>query len=152
MENESTAIVLRLIDAFERLSRAEWRKKLMLGIKGSEVRVLLCIDSLSHEDNTLITVSEISKRLMITSPSVTEFVKSLSIGGYVERCVDSKDKRVIDIMLTDRGQKLVQNIKNHLNLLFSDMLERLGQEKSHMLVELLDEVILYLHEADIKTD
>ena len=116
------------------------------------MRVLLCIDSLSYESHNPITVSEISKRLSVTSPSVTEFIKSLSSQGYVERCVDSKDKRVIDIELTDKGKKMVLKIKNYFTLLFSGLIEKLGQEQSNMLIELLDQVNNYLNEVNIEID
>jgi DNA-binding MarR family transcriptional regulator len=143
---------MKLLDAFEQLSRSEWRKKPMLGIKGSEVRVLLCIDRLNHESHPLITVSEISRRLSVTSPSVTEFIKNLSSKGYVVRCVDSNDKRVVDIKLTDKGEKIVQKINNYFTALFSGLIERLGQEQSNILIELLDQVNEYLNEVDIEID
>ena len=76
MHNQSNIDIKKFIDTFENLSRIERHHQTIIGIKKSEVRVLLCIEFL-QEKNCAVTISEISKSLSITRPSTTEFVKNL---------------------------------------------------------------------------
>ncbi len=113
----------RFVETFEKLIRAERHKMSLFGLKQGEVRVLLCIEQLSRESKH-IRVSEISKKMFVTSPTVTELIKSLSTNGYIERCVDSEDKRVSDIKLTAKGEKMVQKLTTYFNSLFSGLIKK----------------------------
>mgnify|MGYP000156244411 CR=1 FL=1 len=149
MQKQSNNTVNRFVDTFENLARTERKIQPALGIKNSAVRVLLCIGSLSHDKQQVINVSQISNKLQVTSPTVTELIKNLSSKGYIERCTDAKDKRVVDIKLTSKGEKFVQKVLSYYDTLFSGLIERLGEEQSEKLVELLDQVCLYLNETTI---
>lgn len=152
MPKKSNANIERFIETFERLGRAEQGKRLFLGLKNSEVRILLCIGRLSSENKDIINVSEISKRMYLTSPTVTELIKGLNRMGYVERLADPKDKRVYEIKLTDKGEKIVQKVTNYFNTLYSGLIEKLGEEQSKTFLDLLDQVCQYLDETSIEID
>lgn len=144
--------VQRLTGTFERLAKTEWRKQPVLGVRSSETRVLLCIKNLSMEANAAITVSEISKRMQVTSPTVTQIIKHLNKNGYVERAVDLKDKRSVDITLTEKGEKIVRKASDYLNVLFSGLIKKLGDDQCSNLIFLLDQVCDYLNETHIEID
>lgn len=148
-DEESKIDIQKLIEIFERLSKAEWRRHPFFKGKSSEIRTLLCIKNIASE-NKVVTVSEISKKMSVTSPTVTQIVKNLNEHGYIERTVDPKDKRYVDITLTSKGEEVVQKVREYLNLLFSGLIEKLGEEKSIMLVELLEQVCEYLDETSIE--
>ena len=150
MNSQPNNEIKRLIDVFESLSRAERKKQPLLGLKQSEMRVLLCIKDISYNTNCITSISEISKRLFVTSPTVTELVKSLSSNGYIERCTDSKDKRVVDIKLTDKGEKIVEKGSSYFVTLFTGLVDKLGEEKSDILLDLLEQVCEYLNEVNIE--
>lgn len=146
MNKQSNIDIRKFIDTFEALARTERHNQNIMGIKKSEARVLLCIEFLSKEKECKVNISEISKNLSITSPSTTEFVKNLTNKGYIERHVNQNDKRVIEITLTNEGEKIVQDLKKYFNTLFSGIIERLGIEQSNLLIELLDKVNIYFNE------
>ena len=146
MNNQSDLDIKRFIDIFENLSRLERHNQTILGVKKSEARVLLCVEFLHKEKNCKVNISEISKNLSITPPSTTEFVKNLINKGYLEKHIDQNDKRFIEITLTDKGEKIVQELKEYFNSLFSGIIERLGYEKSELLLELLDTINIYFNE------
>lgn len=150
--NGSSIDIQRLTETFERLAKTEWRKQPVLGVRSSETRVLLCIKNLSMEENVAITVSEISKRMQITSPTVTQLIKHLNENGYVERAVDLKDKRSVDITLTEKGEKIAQKASDYLNTLFSGLIKKLGDEQCSQLIFLLDQVCDYLNETHVEID
>lgn len=146
MNKQSDLDIKRFIDIFENLSRLERHNQTILGVKKSEARVLLCVEFLHKEKNCKVNISEISKNLSITPPSTTEFVKNLIKKGYLEKHIDQNDKRFIEITLTDKGEKIVQELKEYFNGLFSGIIERLGYEKSELLLELLDTINIYFNE------
>ena len=146
MNKQSDLDIKRFIDIFENLSRLERHNQTILGVKKSEARVLLCVEFLHKEKNCKVNISEISKNLSITPPSTTEFVKNLIKKGYLEKHIDQNDKRFIEITLTDKGKKIVQELKEYFNSLFSGIIERLGYEKSELLLELLDTIYIYFNE------
>ena len=146
MNKQPNIDIQRFIDTFEALARIERHNQTIMGIKKGEVRVLLCIEFLSNEKECKVNVSEISKRLSITSPSTTEFIKHLTNKGYIEKYVNQNDKRVIEIRLTDKGKKIVQDLEKYFNSLFSGLIERLGSEQSELFIELLDKVNSYFDE------
>ncbi|EQK49626.1 MarR family winged helix-turn-helix transcriptional regulator [Paraclostridium bifermentans] len=146
MNKQSNIDIKKFIDTFENLARIERHNQTIMGIKKSEARVLLCVEFLHEEQKCKVNISEISKNLSITSPSTTEFVKNLINKGYLEKHVSQNDKRFIEITLTDDGKKIVQDLKKYFNSLFSGVIEILGEEKSKLLIELLDIVNIYFTE------
>jgi len=147
LNNKSNNIdTKKFIDTFENLSRIERHNQTIMGIKKSEARVLLCVEFLHEEKKCKVNISEISKNLSITPPSTTEFVKNLINKGYLEKQIDQKDKRFIEITLTDEGKEIVKGLKEYFDSLFSGIIERLGTEQSKLLIELLDIINIYFNE------
>ncbi|MGN0347863.1 MAG: MarR family winged helix-turn-helix transcriptional regulator [Lachnospiraceae bacterium] len=71
-------------------------------------------------------MSEIAKRMNVTLGTLTTAIDSLNRKGYVNRTRDTKDRRVVNISLTEKGikafrhhekfhQTMIEQIKNHLN-------------------------------------
>ena len=114
--------IKKFIDTFENLSRIERHNQTVMGIKKSEARILLCVEFLHEEKKCKVNISEISKSLSITPPSTTEFVKNLINKGYLEKHIDQKDKRFIEITLTDDGKEIVKGLKEYFDSLFSGII------------------------------
>lgn len=146
MSKQSNNNFKKFVDTFDNLARFERHNQTLMGIKKSEARVLLCIDYLSEQKEYKVNISNISKNLSITSPTITEIVKDLTTKGYLERHTAQNDKRFVEITLTDKGKKIVQDITHYYDVLFSGLIEKLGQEQSELLIELLNEVTNYFNE------
>jgi DNA-binding MarR family transcriptional regulator len=61
------------------------------------------------QNNT--TMSELANTLMMTKPQLTHLVESLVSQGIVERRPDEKDRRVINLALTEKGRALLKEMK-----------------------------------------
>lgn len=96
----------------------------------------------------ILSMSDISKCLLMPKPHVTTIVDRLIEAGYVERKSDSSDRRVVNIALTAKGSKnlelmknsISKNLKARLLLLSEDELERLSvasQEVREILLTIL---------------
>ena len=146
MNKQSNIDINKFVDTFENLTRLQKQNQTLMGIKKSEARILLCIEYLSQEKDCKSIVSNISKHLSIASPTATELVKNLTDNGYVERHVNENDKRFVEITLTNRGKKIVHDITEYYDALFSGLVEKLGKQQSELLIELLSEVNIYFSE------
>ncbi|HLX39536.1 MAG TPA: MarR family transcriptional regulator, partial [Ktedonobacteraceae bacterium] len=90
---------------FKRLS---WHEHSIGGCKPSEIRVLFCIKRNMSQQVPEMKVSEISKQLHVTSPTITQLLNSLEANGLIERRIDTLDRRVIGVTLTNRGEMVTQ--------------------------------------------
>jgi DNA-binding MarR family transcriptional regulator len=152
MNEEANVDIKRMMETFERFFKADWRKQSFLGIKPSEIRVLLCIHNLSSYGQHGVTVSEISKKLSVTSPTITQMIKSLFIHGCIERTKDLNDRRIAYIKLTDRGEQIVEKALLRYKIIFSGLIDTLGNEQSNALIKLLNQVYTYFDEASKMPD
>ena len=134
-----------LVQAFGNLSKADWRKTTRWGVKSSEIRVLLTIrERYDQQPDKAVTVSELSKILQVTSPTVTQIVNGLIKGGYIRRSVHPEDRRISEITLTEEGDRLARQAAADIHTIFGGLVEHLGAERSEQLAGLLNEAYDYL--------
>ena len=60
-------------------------------------------------------MSEIGRRLSMPKPHVTTHVDKLIAEGMVERMSDPKDRRIINIRITERGIQHIEEIKKEIS-------------------------------------
>ncbi|PWV92056.1 DNA-binding MarR family transcriptional regulator [Paenibacillus cellulosilyticus] len=141
MEKNDT--IQELHDAFLRFSKAEWRQQPVRGYKRSELRVLFCVMEGMKDGRHGVKLSEISKRLMVTPPSVTQLMKTLIEDQLVERTIDPEDKRSFDLVLTPKGMQIAQEADEHFKQSLGGLVEHLGEEQSQQLADLLTKAFYY---------
>jgi DNA-binding MarR family transcriptional regulator len=93
-------------------------------------------------------VSEISKRLQVTSPTVTQLLKGLEMHGLIERHIDPVDRRAVGVKLTREGEKVAQQAADAFTASMRGLIEYLGEEQSNQLVELLSKAFRYFSERE----
>ncbi len=134
-----------LVQAFGNLSKADWRKTTRWGVKSSEIRTLLTIRELyDRNPDKVVTVSELSKSLQVTSPTVTQIINGLIKGGYLRRSVHPEDRRISEITLTEQGDRLARQAAADIHAIFGGLYEHLGADRSEQLAALLNEAYVYL--------
>ncbi|SDD08296.1 DNA-binding transcriptional regulator, MarR family [Paenibacillus sp. UNCCL117] len=139
----------QLRDLFSRFAKSDWRKLTRWSIKASEVRLLLAIKE-SHgscSDAGGMTVSDLSKLLQVTSPTVTQMINNLIKNDYVIRSIHPGDRRVAEITLTDKGEQIAQEAGELFTQLFNGLIDHLGKEQSDQLIALLEQVFQYFEQV-----
>ncbi|KAA9008416.1 MarR family transcriptional regulator [Paenibacillus spiritus] len=123
------------------MNRFHWQK-MSDGHKPSEAKLMVCLAQHAELAETGLKVSEVSRLLGLTPPTVTQLVNGLEEKLMVMRQADPADRRIVRINLTEQGRKTACRIgrrrMEHLNRL----VEYLGEEDSNRLAELL----LKMHE------
>jgi DNA-binding MarR family transcriptional regulator len=112
------------------------------GCKMSEIGVLLLISKQSKS----IKVSEISKMMHVTSPSITQVLKRLEANGLVERHVDPADRRTVGITLTEQGEAVAHRAHETFSTSFHGLIDYLGEEQSSQFASLLYKSSCYFNE------
>jgi len=94
-------LIRKLMQAGERYTK-ELNKK--FSVSAPQVACLLAL-----LDNGPIAPSQIAKKIMVESSTVTGIIDRLEQKGLVARTRVSQDRRVITIELTDSGRRLAEN-------------------------------------------
>ena len=61
-----------------------------------------------------LPVSTIGNRLLIPKPQMTLLIDKLISLGFVGRLPDTKDRRIINISLTDKGKKALRELRRSM--------------------------------------
>jgi DNA-binding MarR family transcriptional regulator len=96
------------------------------------------------EDTQALSVSELSNLLQITPAGVTHLLNPLEDVGCIKRLRDPKDRRVVLIGLTDKGQNIADDLIAGAQDKLVGLIEHLGEEDSRTLVRLMLKMIEYL--------
>lgn len=135
-----------LMEAFIKLKRYHQKGNHHRDLKHSEMYVLFCIKKCENPDNNGLKVSEISMRMQVSNPTTTQCVNKLVEKGYVKRNIDEKDRRVVRIALTEKGEDVIEEAGRSFVGFFDGVVNHIGEEKSMILTEIINEVIEYLSE------
>jgi len=144
----ATATEQKLLSALIQLKRLGWQQRVIAGCKPSEIRVLFCVKEGTNANLPEMKVSEISKQLCVTSPTITQLLKSLEAHGLVERNIDAVDRRAVGVKLTGKGEMVAQEASNAFRSAMKGLVEYLGEEQSDQLAELLAKVFRYFSERE----
>ncbi|NQX47080.1 MarR family transcriptional regulator [Paenibacillus tritici] len=108
--------------------------------------LLICIARASHSRELGLKVSEISRFLGLSPPTVTQLINSLEAKQMVERQADASDRRVVRIKLTEQGKIITRKARDHMDATLNKMVEYLGEEESDQLAELLGKVYTFMED------
>lgn len=134
----------KLLQALDQFHRAKWREQdTYEGCKPSEIRVLFCIKNGTKAGATM-KVSEISKQMHVTSPTITQLLNNLEPNGFIERQIDPDDRRSVGVRLTEKGEWLTDRAWEGFLATLQGLIDYLGEEDSERLADLLSKVLRYI--------
>ncbi|HET7657035.1 MAG TPA: MarR family transcriptional regulator [Bacillales bacterium] len=110
-------------------------------VNRSELASLLILDLYDE-----MTMSELADQLGFPLSTVTSLSKRLVRKGYVIRNHSNKDKRIILIRLTEKGQKIAIQAKEMIENLLACVYEALSDEELNQFIHLALKVVKALQE------
>jgi len=143
--NDENSVTHKLMMALGKLHRAQWQQS-MGGNKPSEMTLMLSIARHMRFNKEGPKVSEISRHLGLTAPTVTQLINSLEAKSMVERQADPTDRRVVRVILSKQGLAVTKRAKMHRDTSLQKLVEFLGEEESNHLAELLHKVHTFAQE------
>ena len=142
IEKDNQELVQELVATFRQFPKV-FAKRSLVGQKRSELMVLFII---KKSGQTQMKVSEISKRLHVKAPTVTQLVNELESRGQVERITSSSDRRSVWIQLTEEGEQVLQKAEEEMQKTYSGLVDFLGEEESKQLISTLNKMYAYFIE------
>lgn len=115
-------------------------------LKQNEMGLLLHIKHSAVADDG-VKVSELSSRMHVTSPSITQLVTALEERGFVKRTMDMEDRRSVKVSITEKGSEITQQAEDHLMATLAGLVAYLGSEKSQTLVDIVNDVYDYFKQG-----
>jgi len=127
----------RLMEVFSAIERSKWNDSPVKGLAANEAHILFCIKHKTISPQEGMKVSEISRLMKVTTPTVTQSINNLYKKGLVIRIPDTHDRRSVRIKLTDKGEMIIEKVSEHIRLTFNGLVQYLGTQESDKLAELL---------------
>ncbi|MFC1941700.1 MarR family winged helix-turn-helix transcriptional regulator [Chloroflexota bacterium] len=119
--------LLSIPPLIRRSTRRKVFKTAFAGIEGDISLSHFEIMKILNETGTM-HIAEIGERLQIPKPQMTHLIDRLVALEMVERQADASDRRLINVVLTDRGKKMMDEHKNVIRSSFKDDLSSLTDE------------------------
>jgi DNA-binding MarR family transcriptional regulator len=145
----TSAAADRLAAVFMSFRKAMRPPRTVAGRTPGEVHTLMVIHHASQHcppDAPGLSVSEVSKVMRVTSPSITQMVNVLEGDGLVVRAADPADRRAIRLSLTPSGLVVARQAEEEYHEMYRGLAEYLGEEQSDQLATLLARVRQYFTE------
>ncbi len=106
-------------------------------LSGPQFNVLRILRG-AHEG---LTCGEISERLIAKDPDVTRLLDRMEKQDLVVRTRERQDRRIVTTRITEKGQAVLQELDQPINLMHRQQLEHLGPKKLEQLLSLLEEAV-----------
>lgn len=129
----------RLMDSFFHIRGLNRLHHRGMSQKPGEMMVLYSLSLHARKNSDGMMVSEISEKLNVTSPTITQHINSLEAQGLIERRPDPSDRRIVRIRLSQQGEQMIDHLKEARLAMFVDLAKHLGKEKSLLLSDILRE-------------
>jgi DNA-binding MarR family transcriptional regulator len=94
-------LIKRIMFSYNDISRSINPKGLLkIDLTTAQIKLLTCFSDIDHH-----TMSELSKKLSVSLPTITAMVNRLEISNMVRRERDNNDRRVVKVSLTRSGRR-----------------------------------------------
>lgn len=141
MSNVKDMLNELLVDMFNHILYLEEQGLKDAGIKLSMTEIHV-IEAINKSKNR--KMSEIAKRLKITTGTLTVAIKKLEQKGYVVRTKDINDRRIVIATLTAKGERMLKIHDQFHKELIDDIISQITIEEGKVLIKTLGRVQGYL--------
>ena len=120
------------------------------GITRAEFELLAFLAINQGPEQRLFSSSELSNLLSITPAAVTHMINPLESAGLVERVHDEKDRRLVLIRLTKRGETMADQLIEHFKTNLAGFISYLGQEDAQDFIRLMQKLLSYFADLSVE--
>ncbi len=146
MENNSLITNHYKLVKMENIIFTKWCKKNNISYVGANL--LLSI----KDSNGKSEPTKLSEELLIPKQSITSMLDKLEKKGYILRTHSAKDRRKINISLTDCGKKIVQTIQEAFIVTEEEILKHLKQDEINTMLNTYEKIIDITEETLLGND
>ena len=99
----------------------------------------VCMDLIGAKGPVMM--KEIALSLEVSLPAATGLVDRLYITGFVKRIFEPTDRRIIRIILTEKGKKALKEVKEKRREVIKDVFSHLSQRERELYLKILKKVV-----------
>ena len=104
-------------------------------------------ESVGQAGQAMASEAEIHEKLHVSKAALSQTLNALEKKEYVERCVNPQDRRKVLVTLTPSGKKMMDDSHAYVDRVFSQVIERVGEDKIRELIGLFETVIAISEEV-----
>ncbi len=140
MKKEDLARKIML--AFTNMRKHHTRYHSKAHTKRSEMAILSILESLHHADG--LKVTEIGNLLHLPPSAITPVVDGLEKRGLVQRQSSPEDRRIVLVVLTDKGREFFDKKEKFFFEKSLRLVEYLGEEDAEEFIRLLSKTFEFM--------
>lgn len=86
------------------------------------------------------TMKRIAEYLHIKAPSATSLIDGLVKAGYIKRTTDPNDRRIVQMIITDKGKVFLKDGLKQMTNKLKEVLLKLKQEQINNFIQIMEEI------------
>lgn len=86
------------------------------------------------------TMKRIAEYLHIKAPSATSLINGLVKAGYIKRMTDPNDRRMVQMVITDRGKDFLKDGIKQMTEKLKEVLSKLKREQVNNFIQIMEEI------------
>ncbi len=87
-----------------------------------------------------LTMGELCQKMYLAFSTMTDLINRMERNGYIERIRDEKDRRVVRLRVTERGQRVIHEVLSARLRYLSLVLDRVSAEDKARLITSLKQL------------
>lgn len=131
-------LLFEVVSSLERKWANEWNQQNDLGFSKTHILIL---DLLSKEGPKRPSV--IAERLRVTTGGITVLTNKLIKSGLIEKTQNSTDRRVAQIAITEKGEKILEQSRAQISTMVDNMFGMLTNEEILTLHSIFEKCLTY---------
>ena len=132
-----------LVEAFVKFKKTRYFMPHAFGLPQGEFFMLHHVDIIAkknaaHGTPDGVKVSELSAVVQMSMPAVSQMLNSLQGKGYVRRVAAESDRRVVYVVLTEKGRELLEKTMKDFLQRLEEVVAIFGEDNTNQLAALSD--------------
>ena len=95
-----------------------------------------------------LSQKELARQLNVTAPSITSAIQKMEKAGFIKRCPDEKDQRIMRLYLDEKGEACIQNVKDVAMQMDEIMFRGISAEEKLLLRRILIQIFENLEKEE----
>lgn len=92
------------------------------------------------KENKNCQLTDLAKNFSITLPTANSLIEKLINLNLVSRKNDQKDRRIIHLFLTKKGENIINKLIKQRQTCFSSIINKLQEVEKHQLLKILEKI------------
>lgn len=118
----------------------------------SEYMLLMMIYRKSKISETGVQAAKLGEYMQVSKPMISKLANGLEKRGYLLRCFDPTDHRIVYFSLTQEGKKILQKEHCTFEKTMKEIIERMGEEDIDTLIRLLHKLSRVAKDLEIQEE